>query len=535
MEQERGTTLDDPVDVNQKPNLQGSNHQITEYLKDQGAYDIFTFLLKDLLTQQPEDPLKHMLKCLQTEYPFGPLKVLIASPPCVGRSRQARRLAEHFGLEYISAGELLREAGIETEGVGYADETQSAELVMQRVQQATENMQGFVLDGFPRTRYQTSFLKDSSVVPTHVLVLTASAEQIRLRQQLIAQGRLELPGEVAISEEAMELKLRLHSCHSSSALEVYEDKISLIPVQQGESGEEAMWAQMESRVRILPRSNGPAPPPRVLLLGPRGIGIKEHASRLAARLGAVFVDGADFPLDSATGLPTPRQPASARTPKSRRGSEPSPRVSQPSPGTDGLPLLDAQSPGSTAKAPQPGTPLRKSSQKKGSVMQRARTSLQLEAVVDPRERLGAIGKRLRDPDCAKQGYVVAGFPTTEGLARSLSDDNRLSPTRVVVLKAAADTCVRRLRNILTDVVTQKVWTSLPRNETIRKRLIRKPEDHPNIVREEHFAHSRDVGAILDILNSSNQCTTIEADGPPEAVHSAIVEFVERPLPLPPRE
>uniref|UniRef100_A0A7S4PSM2 Adenylate kinase n=1 Tax=Alexandrium monilatum TaxID=311494 RepID=A0A7S4PSM2_9DINO len=498
---EHGTTLDDPVDADQKPNLRGSNHQISEYLKDQGAYDIFNYLLKELLTRQPEDPLEHMLKCLQTEYPLGPLKVIVSAPPCVGRTTQARSLAEHFGLEYIGAGELLREAGVKTDGLGYADEAMTAELVMQRVNQASAEMRGFVLDGFPRTRFQTSFLKDRSVVPSHVLVLTASAEQIRRRREWLLASSHDSDG-TPVSEEALDLKLRLHSCHSSSALEVYEDKISLVPVPEDPDDEETLFRQLESRVRTLPRSRGPHPPPRVVILGPRGIGSKEHASRLAARLGAVFVDGAEYPLDSVTGLPSPRSqhPANKRRP---------PGVKK----ATTLPILDDSS--------RPASPIRNFS---GVEMPHE----------ERRDPLGALGSRLRDPDCSKQGWVICGFPTTEEHAVALSDDAFLAPTRVLALNASTATCVRRLRNILTDAVTGKVWTTLPKNETIRKRLLRRAEDHPNAVREAHMSHARAIDGILEALNTGGQCTQIAADGAPEAVHNTIVEFVERPLPLPPR-
>lgn len=478
-----GTTLADPVGVDHRPNLVQSSHDISEYLKDQGAYDLFNYLLKELLTQQPDDPVQHMLDCLQTEYPLGPIKVFMSSSPCLGRSRLAMRVAEHFGLEYISAGGLLQEAGMDTSHAGYSDEVAVAELVMERVDAANRAMQGFVLDGFPRTRFQTSFLKEHSIVPTHVLVLKASTEYIRRRQQLIADGQLPCDPNGPVTPDELEHKLRLYSCHASSALEAYQDKISVINVEINE--EDEIWPEIELRVRTLPRSRGPKPPPRVVVLGPRGIGVREHTSRLAARLGAVFVDARELT-------------------KERQASE----------------ALARSSTATTLHT------LRTTTSMDISVKH-----LQAKAAQD---KLGSVGVRLRNPDCANQGWVLCGFPTSEHLASLLQADSRLAPTRVVVLRASADTCAQRLRHVLTDAVTGKVWTAMPKNDTIRKRLFRHPEDQPAAVREEHAQHIAALGGILQALGNDGRCIEIKADGAPEAVHKVIVEFVERPLPLPPR-
>jgi len=280
-----GTTIDDPVGPDHLPDLVRSQQDITEYLHSSNAYELMEYLLKELVTEQPLDPLDHMITCLQTEHPLGPLRVIVSSPPCMGRDALAKRLADSFGLVYIGAGDLLRDQGVETEKLDFADENEVSELVVERLQEAHSSMQGWVLDGFPRTRVQTSFLKERSIVPTHILALKASTEWILQRNDKIANGELE---GTYVHPDALEDKIRVYTCHCSSTFETYNNKI--VPVDM-ELGEEGDWAAAEKAVRKLPRSKGPKLPPRVILLGPRGIGIREHASRLAARLGAVFLDG----------------------------------------------------------------------------------------------------------------------------------------------------------------------------------------------------------------------------------------------------
>lgn len=464
-----GTTLADPVSEDQRPDLRSNEHEIAEYFESQGAYDLFDYLLKELLMKQPEDPLQHMADCLEKTVATGPLQIIVAGAPGMGRTARAKQLASHFGLTFVSAGELLRESGVEVSGLGLADEQQVAELVMESIKMATDQMQGWVIDGFPRTRFQTSFLKEHSMVPTHVLVLKASREAILERHRQITDGEIE--GEV-VPREALEQRLNLYTCHGTSALESYQPRMKII---NGIMSEEAVLHEMECFVRTLPRSMGPRRPPRVVLLGPRGAGVREHASRLASRLGAVYVDGTKLQM-------------------SEGGQQ---RGSSNTCGWDTITSIELPN---------------------------------MKPLVN-QDDLGAIGVRLRQPDCAKQGYVAFGFVTDEDVAKTLAADVHLAPMRVVSLNVSVGICVARLRHLTTDSVTGKVWTTRPQNEHIRKRLVRNPQDQPQAVMEQHAEHCLKKQSILDALGTDGRCVEIPADGDPEDVFNEILEFVERPLPL----
>mmetsp|Transcript_52972 Transcript_52972/g.85777 ORF Transcript_52972/g.85777 Transcript_52972/m.85777 type:complete len:472 (+) Transcript_52972:58-1473(+) len=458
----RGTTLQDPVASDWKPDLRGNQHEINEYLEQQGGYDLIDYLMKELMTKQPADPMQHMLDCLETPFPTGPLKVLVTSPAGTGRSEYSRKLAHHFGLQYISAGELLRDTGVDTLKLGFADDKEVAMLVMERVKQADQQMQGWVLDGFPRTKTQSTYLAESAVVPTHILALQAPENLIREKQRRIADG--EVPGDY-IPPEALDHKLRLHACHSSSALETYRGQITAI---DGSRTADEIWATMEKAARMRPRSKGPSPSPRVVILGPRGTGAPEFASRLASRLGAVFVDGAAL--------------ASMPSSKQKDGTFPA-----------------------------------------SSILERL-------AEEDP---MGTVGARLRQVDCTRQGWVLSNFPATKKEADLLAQDVRLTPIRVLKLIASADACVSRLRHILTDPVTNKVWTALPQNERIRKRLVRDPVHMPESVLAAHATYSKEIDAVMEALSvHPGRCLNLPAEGSPHAAFDELVEFVERPLPLP---
>lgn len=483
----RGTTPEDPVTEEWTPDLKLSRHEIDEYLQEKGVYGIFDFLMKELLTKQPANPLAHLKACLECDYPTGPLKIVVTGPPGLDRSALSKKLAETWGLPYIGAGELLEKAGLKGVDGELADEQKVANLVMPKLQEASDNMQGWVLDGFPRTRLQTTYLKESAMVPAHVLFVQGSENQIRERNAAIERGELEGKW---IDPELLEKKLRVHLCYGAAALDIYKDRISVIDTQLGE---DFVFSEMVRKTRMVQRSKGPHPPPRIALLGPRGVGLQEHASRLAARLGCVLVDGKALELEAQEKI-----------------------------GLD----MSARPSGRCQKQTQKG--------KDAFNFHRSTTSLDIanQDKLISEDPLGVVGVRLRQPDCVKQGWVLCGFPDTADRAHALQEDVRLRPTRVVALSPSEETCVQRLRNILRDPVTGNIWMSLPRNEKIRSRLVRNPEDQPSAVIATHTAFCNSLPGIFKGFEADARCLELPADGPPILVFKELTEFVERPLPLP---
>lgn len=306
----------------------------------------------------------------------------------------------------------------------------------------------------------------------------------------LVEGKLVAP-------DALEQKLSMHTCHSDSALESYKEKCSVIDTTDGE---EAVWDEMERIVRSKDRSKGPQPPPRVALLGPRGVGLPEIACRLAARLGAVFVDGAQ--LELLVG----RHHASPNFCETPMNSPP-----------QSAPHADEQRVPSLTKA------------------EKSKTFMMLDNLepLIAHDRLGSVGVRLRQHDCEKQGWVMCGFPDTIELADKLREDHNLMPTRVIALGASADTCVQNLENVCTDKLTGQVYTTLP--NIPKKRLRFDPENRPEAVRNSHEEYTQSLPVILEALGAaSGKCLEISAEASPEAVFHELVEFVERPLALPPR-
>jgi adenylate kinase len=108
--------------------------------------------------------------------------VLILGGTADRRTNVARRLAQRYGFVLVMARELLAEQIARSTEVGrlvlenvkhktLVKDSIMNGLVQSRLGQVDAQMQGFVLEGFPRTEGQAVSLKDAVVQPSLVVVL----------------------------------------------------------------------------------------------------------------------------------------------------------------------------------------------------------------------------------------------------------------------------------------------------------------------------------------------------------------------------
>ncbi len=143
----------------------------------------------------------------------SPLRVVVLGPPASGKGTQGRRLAERFGLGYLSTGALLREEmkngselGNQAEPIlargGYLPDELMCPLLADWLGRQTG---GWVLDGFPRSLPQAEFLDrwladhgmtlDAAValdVPFETL-LERMRDRVECRECRWSGGQAELP------------------------------------------------------------------------------------------------------------------------------------------------------------------------------------------------------------------------------------------------------------------------------------------------------------------------------------------------------
>ena len=99
------------------------------------------------------------------------LNLVLLGPPGAGKGTQAKRLVDDFGLAYYATGDILRaavrdgtELGLKAKGFMDAGELVPDELLIDLVVDrisADDARDGFILDGFPRTRAQADALAEA--------------------------------------------------------------------------------------------------------------------------------------------------------------------------------------------------------------------------------------------------------------------------------------------------------------------------------------------------------------------------------------
>jgi adenylate kinase len=167
-------------------------------------------------------------------------RLLIVGPPGAGKGTQAVRIAESYGIPAISTGDIFRAnvtnetpLGLQVKAImdagDYVPDSLTNELIQDRLAEA-DAAEGFLLDGYPRTRDQVAFLdslldaKGESL--TAVVQLVADRDEIveRLRKRALEQGRSD------DTEDAIRHRQDVYLRETGPLLEAYGDRGLLLEV-----------------------------------------------------------------------------------------------------------------------------------------------------------------------------------------------------------------------------------------------------------------------------------------------------------------
>ena len=139
-----------------------------------------------------------------TELNIVPGPILLLGAPGVGKGTQAKELVKLWGIRQISTGDLLRAnvaqgtklGKIAKEIMGRGELVPDSlvnEMVAVRLLE-TDTAQGYILDGFPRTLGQATWLDDRLAAQIESLPLVAVSIQVNYNQLLrLISGRRNCP------------------------------------------------------------------------------------------------------------------------------------------------------------------------------------------------------------------------------------------------------------------------------------------------------------------------------------------------------
>ena len=116
-----------------------------------------------------------------------PIKIIIAGAPAAGKGTQCEVIKEKFGVIHLSTGDMLRaavkgktELGLMAQSFMDAGQLVPDELIInvicERLKQEDCLKQGWLLDGFPRTKAQADALSAAGMVPDTFILLDVAED-----------------------------------------------------------------------------------------------------------------------------------------------------------------------------------------------------------------------------------------------------------------------------------------------------------------------------------------------------------------------
>jgi len=165
------------------------------------------------------------------------MRLIFLGPPGAGKGTQAERIAQRYGIQQLSTGNMLRAAVAAETPVGLAAKDIMArgdlvpdevvvEIISQRIDEP-DCANGFILDGFPRTVAQAEalegLLEDKGMALDGVVEL--AVDDTILIERIEKRAR-ETAGGPRADDNADALKTRLDVYHAQTAplISFYKNK-----------------------------------------------------------------------------------------------------------------------------------------------------------------------------------------------------------------------------------------------------------------------------------------------------------------------
>jgi adenylate kinase len=168
------------------------------------------------------------------------LRALLLAPPGAGKGTQGERLSQAYGVAHLATGDTLRahvaqqtELGVEAQAYMDRGELVPDRLVLDMVTlllSQPEPMEGFILDGFPRTLAQAkaAFNWGKANGRTFHAVISIEVPHDELVRRLIERGHVD--GRVDDHDETIRHRMEVYERSTAPLLDFYRGRGILVEV-----------------------------------------------------------------------------------------------------------------------------------------------------------------------------------------------------------------------------------------------------------------------------------------------------------------
>ena len=167
-------------------------------------------------------------------------RLLIVGPPGAGKGTQSARLTESYQIPAIATGDIFRaniknetELGLQVKAIidagDFVPDSLTNDLIASRLQEA-DALEGFLLDGYPRTVDQLNFLDrllaESGAALDAVVLLVVDPNELvsRLLKRAHEQGRTD------DTEETIRHRQELYARETAPLIAVYKERGLVIEI-----------------------------------------------------------------------------------------------------------------------------------------------------------------------------------------------------------------------------------------------------------------------------------------------------------------
>ncbi|XP_072506008.1 adenylate kinase isoenzyme 5 isoform X2 [Notamacropus eugenii] len=242
---------------------------------------------RSFLRNESDTDLSETAELIEEYEVFDPTRprpkiILVIGGPGSGKGTQSLKIAERFGFEYISVGELLRKrihntssnrkwsliAKIITTGELAPQETTITEIKQKLMQMPDEA--GIVIDGFPRDVAQALSFEDQICPPDLVVFLACTSQ--RLKERLLK--RAEQQGRPDDNVKATQRRLANFKQNASPLIKYFQEK-GLIMTFDADRDEDEVFYDISLAVssKLFPPTEAAAGPSEFDLCVDTGDGI----------------------------------------------------------------------------------------------------------------------------------------------------------------------------------------------------------------------------------------------------------------------
>ena len=171
-------------------------------------------------------------------------RIIFLGPPGAGKGTQAKALAEHWNIPHISTGDILRQAlkeqtplGVEAQAYMDKGELVPDQLVEAMVEERlhqSDTGAGWILDGFPRTVAQATFLEKllQTLSQGSETVVNLDVPDEVVIERLLERGRKD------DTEEVIRRRLQIYRSETSPLIDYYNQRQQLVTVNGNQSLED---------------------------------------------------------------------------------------------------------------------------------------------------------------------------------------------------------------------------------------------------------------------------------------------------------